>query len=139
MNDQLVPNSDNLTILVVDDNNDMREIMEELIICYGHKTESAINGQEAVKKACEKNYDLILMDIQMPVMDGFQALDALKMKNIQGPIAAVTAHSLSTDQDRCMSAGFNYFLSKPINFKIFKDLLDDLNAKKSVSIREHRH
>lgn len=126
----------NLTILVVDDNHDMREIMEEIIICYGHRSDSATNGQEAVKMAMIKKYDLILMDIQMPVMDGFQALEILKRNHVTAPVAALTAHNLTVDQVRCFAAGFDYYFSKPINFKVFKALLDSLSGQRLETYQE---
>lgn len=111
----------------------MREIFAESNLCYGHKTETAVNGLEAVEKALEKNFDLILMDIQMPVMTGFEALEILKLKQYQGPIVAITAHSITADKERCLAAGFDNYFSKPIDFKAFKELLDQLSA------RLHKH
>lgn len=129
--------STKLTILVVDDNRDMREILEELIVCYGHRSESATSGQEAIKMVLEKKYDLVMMDIQMPVMDGFQALKILKNQNVTIPIAAVTAHNLLMDQQRCFAAGFDYYFSKPMNFKIFQALLETLSGKRLEQFHEH--
>jgi CheY-like chemotaxis protein/HPt (histidine-containing phosphotransfer) domain-containing protein len=75
----------------------------------------AANGLEAVKMAEEGEFDAILMDCQMPVMDGFQATAKLREKGCQVPIIAMTANAVQGDRERCLAAGMNDYLSKPIS------------------------
>lgn len=105
-------------VLVVDDAVDNRELFCHYLHKFGiprSRIETAENGIEAVKKASKKTYDLILMDVQMPVMDGFEALRELKKRHYQGRIAAVTAHAMKGDQERCLAEGFDGYLQKPVS------------------------
>ncbi|MFR6686003.1 MAG: response regulator [Phocaeicola massiliensis] len=75
----------------------------------------ATNGEEAVSKYLECNPDIILMDIGMPVVDGYQATDAIRQLSSDIPIVAVTAFAYDEDRRKVMSRGFNGYLSKPLN------------------------
>jgi CheY-like chemotaxis protein len=79
----------------------------------------AQNGREAVAFASRERFDLILMDIQMPEMDGYEATAAIReMERQTGshtPIVAMTAHAMKSDQDRCLAAGMDDYISKPIH------------------------
>lgn len=85
------------------------------------KTEARIirakNGQEAVDIITDHGgeIDLVLMDLNMPVMDGYEALRIIKSRHPQIPVIAQTAYTLSEDRNKCMKAGFNAYISKPIN------------------------
>nr|HRO67976.1 response regulator [Pseudobdellovibrionaceae bacterium] len=83
----------------------------------GVQVDLAVNGLEATTKAVSGDYDLVLMDIQMPLMDGYQATKILKKKGVRAPILALTAHALSEEKDRCESAGCDGHLTKPIDRK----------------------
>ena len=84
----------------------------------GHETTLAANGREAVHQFASSSFDLILMDVQMPEMDGFEAVVAIRAReSLTGshiPIIALTAHAMKGDRDRCLSSGFDDYLSKPI-------------------------
>jgi CheY-like chemotaxis protein len=81
----------------------------------------ARNGQEAVQQLESESFDLVLMDVQMPEMDGLQATRAIRERErITGahlPIVAMTAYAIQGDQERCLAAGMDGYISKPINFK----------------------
>jgi CheY-like chemotaxis protein len=84
----------------------------------------AANGREAVDMAEKNKYDVIFMDIQMPVMDGFQATEIIRGKlNLTTPIIALTAKVFQEDQEKCASAGMNDFLAKPVEIKTLKQML----------------
>jgi len=104
-------------ILLVEDNEINQQLAQELLEGAGLIVNLAGNGREALKKISKKNYDAILMDIQMPVMDGYQA--CREIRQIKGlhtiPIIAMTAHALSGDREKCIEAGMNDHVSKPIS------------------------
>jgi PAS domain S-box-containing protein len=110
-------------ILVVDDAPDNRMLIELLISRLGYSADVAAGGQEAVAKALACAYDLILMDVQMPEMDGFEAVSRLRAKNYSGPIVALTAHTMKGDRERCLAGGFDGYLGKPIDRTQLKDTL----------------
>ncbi|MCW8933884.1 MAG: response regulator [Gammaproteobacteria bacterium] len=83
----------------------------------------ANNGKEALNKFSNNTYDLILMDCQMPIMDGFEATRKIRETNQQIPIIAVTANALSTDRDKCEQAGMSDYLAKPFNRQQLIDIL----------------
>jgi CheY-like chemotaxis protein len=103
-------------ILVVEDEPINREIAVELLedVC-GH-VDCAANGAEAVQMVATTSYALILMDMQMPVMDGIEATRAIRNLSSysETPIIAMTANAFSEDRERCLNAGMNDFLTKPV-------------------------
>lgn len=105
-----------LNILVVEDNPINIKFISSLFSNYNIETEIAENGKIAVAKVKENDYDLILMDIEMPEMNGYQATEVIRheLKN-QVPIIAMTAHAMAGEQEKCISLGMNDYISKPIN------------------------
>jgi two-component system, cell cycle response regulator DivK len=103
-------------ILVVEDNRDNMELMEYLLKAFGYTPKLATGGAEAVRCAREQPPDLILMDVQMPDMDGHEARDEIrKQPGLEGcTIVAVTAFAMLGDQERILAAGFDGYISKPI-------------------------
>jgi CheY-like chemotaxis protein len=116
----------NGTILVAEDGIDNQALIAAKLRETGLQLEIAPNGQIAYDKALAasnsgKPYDLILMDVQMPVMDGFTATLNLRGKGYRGPIIALTANAMDRDRSKCLSAGCNDFVTKPISMeKLFK-------------------
>lgn len=104
-------------LLLVDDNAVNRKIVSEILVKAGCHIEQAKNGEEAVQMAHNKHYDIILMDIQMPVMDGIAATQFIRQSelNSKTPVVAVTAYCLQEDREKFTKAGMQDYLSKPIS------------------------
>jgi signal transduction histidine kinase/DNA-binding NarL/FixJ family response regulator/CHASE3 domain sensor protein len=100
-------------VLVVDDGQDNRDLISAYLRFAGAAVETAADGREAVAMASENHYDLIVMDMQMPVMDGYAATQTLRSHGSVTPILALTAHAMPSDRDKCLAAGCSEFLSKP--------------------------
>jgi CheY-like chemotaxis protein len=103
-------------ILVVEDTAINRMLMDEILTQAGMVVEFAEDGQVAVAQVKARPYDLVLMDMQMPVMDGIAATVAIRQLPGMGqlPIIAMTANAMPADSDRCLASGMNDYLSKPI-------------------------
>jgi two-component system cell cycle response regulator DivK len=105
------------TILVVEDTEDNRRILRDLLGSAGYHMIEAYDGAEGVAKASEHKPDLILMDIQMPVMDGYEATRRIKadpaLKAI--PVIAVTSYALSGDEEKARTAGCDGYVAKPFS------------------------
>jgi CheY-like chemotaxis protein/nitrogen-specific signal transduction histidine kinase len=107
-----------LRILLVEDNAVNQRVALRMLEKSGHDVVLATNGQEAVKAVGEQAFDLVFMDVQMPVMDGFAATAAIrereKCTNTHQPIVAMTAYAMKGDRERCAAAGMDGYISKPI-------------------------
>ena len=102
-------------ILVVEDNVVNMMVMRSVLAKLGFESiDHALDGKEAVGKASAANFDLILMDCQMPKMDGYEATRRLREMGIGTPVVAMTAHALSGDREKCLAAGMDDYLTKPI-------------------------
>lgn len=132
-----------LSILVVDDGDTNRKLLRLLLERGGAKVWLAENGEVAVELALQVPFDAILMDMQMPIMDGYSATTRLRERGYHGEIIALTAHAMSGDREKCMQAGCSGYLSKPVDADELYRLLGNLNLKpqdstsKSSSV-EHR-
>lgn len=104
-------------VLVVEDAADNRHLIERYLSRQGAILEFAENGREGVNQALDREHDFIVMDIQMPVMDGYTAVSELRRRGYAKPILALTAHAMTDVRDRCLTAGFTDFLPKPIDSK----------------------
>jgi len=105
---------DKLKILVVDDSADNRLLMNYLLYQEGAEIDEASGGEVAVQKALTKDFDIVLMDIQMPGMDGYSALKELKNKNYPKPVIALTAHAMIEEKRKALAAGFCEHVTKPV-------------------------
>jgi len=101
-------------ILIAEDNDSNFVLMSYILKKY-YQFERAKNGQEAVELAEKNAYDLVLMDIKMPVMDGLEATKAIREKHPDLPIVALTANAFDSDRQLAVEAGCNDFLSKPVS------------------------
>lgn len=102
-------------LLVVEDSIDNQILIQAFLDQSGLDIEMAENGRIGVEKALAQPHDLVLMDIQMPEMDGFEAIRLLRQKNYKGRVVALTAHGMKGDRERCLKEGFDDFLVKPIS------------------------
>lgn len=107
-----------LHILVVEDNFVNRKVCEKILARHGCSLAFAENGKEAVDRCLEESFDLIFMDLQMPIMDGFEATLAIRRidrdRGGHTPIVALTAHAMRGDREKCLAMGMDDYLTKPI-------------------------
>jgi signal transduction histidine kinase/CheY-like chemotaxis protein len=119
-----------LRILLAEDNAVNRLLATKLLEKCGHTIVSAVNGREAIAAVTADAFDIILMDVQMPEMDGLEAAAAIrKMEILTGthvPIVALTAHAMKGDREICIAAGMDAYLSKPINPQDLFELVESL-------------
>ncbi len=112
-------------ILVVDDNEMNRSLMEHLFNEWGLAFDMAGNGLEALGRLQQNAYNLVLMDIQMPEMDGYTATRRIRTElRSQVPVIAMTAHALAGEREKCLSSGMNEYISKPINERELYELIN---------------
>jgi CheY-like chemotaxis protein len=104
-------------VLIVEDNNSNYILMTYILKKY-YQFERAKNGQEAVEKVEKDSFDIVLMDIKMPVMDGLEATKAIKAIRPELPIVALTANAFDSDRQLAMDAGCDDFLSKPVSSEL---------------------
>src|ERR1019366_10455756 len=103
-----------LSILLAEDNRVNQLLMVRLLEGRGHQVTVAGDGRVALEAAERRGFDVILMDVQMPEMDGLEATRMLRERGVRAPIIAMTAHAMQGDRDKCLSAGMNAYVSKPI-------------------------
>ena len=102
-------------VLLVDDNSDNQELIRQLLTQEGAEVDVADNGYLGIRMAMAKDYSVVLMDIQMPDLDGYETVSRLRSQGYQRPIAALTAHALSFEKEKAARYGFNDYLTKPID------------------------
>jgi CheY-like chemotaxis protein len=114
-----------LNILIVDDSEVIQDVIKLLLMSLGHTGVIVNNGEEALRCLDQRKFDLILMDVTMPVMDGLTALKLLRTKeqkqaqnNYRTPVILITGNDLPSDVERYNEAGADGFLSKPIDFQL---------------------
>ena len=116
-----------LSVLLAEDNLVNQTLATGVLKKYGHTVTLACNGREAVEIYAEGCFDVILMDVQMPILDGFAATAEIRELQRQSgqvtPIIAMTAHAINGDRERCIDAGMDEYLSKPIRAKQLADML----------------
>jgi CheY-like chemotaxis protein len=109
-----------------------RELIRLLLERAGLQVEEAENGLEGLKKAVETPYDVILMDVNMPVMDGFTAARKMRKNRLKTPIVALTANAMKGFEKEVLEAGYSEYLTKPIEFDPFMKLMAELVGGKQV-------
>ncbi len=112
-----------MKILLVEDSPDNQFLIQKMLVKTGAQILTVNDGSEGIKAALAHQYDVILMDIQMPVMDGHEAVRTLRAKGYSRPIVALTAHAMKEERERAVLSGFSHFLTKPIHRKNLIDLL----------------
>ncbi|MFG0267152.1 MAG: PAS domain S-box protein [Rhodopirellula sp. JB055] len=116
-------------ILVVDDRRDIRYLAQHFIEKAGGNVVTATNGKEAIDIICgeaDSNVDLIVMDMQMPVMDGYEAATELRRRGCELPIVALTANAMKSDRDECLAAGCTDYTTKPLDSQKLIAMIDRL-------------
>ncbi len=143
--DNLKEKRNNYKILIAEDNVVNQKVVLRMLTELGFDVEAVCNGKDAVEKIKNNNFNAVLMDVQMPEMDGFAATKMIRnledsRKNI--PVIAITAHALKGDKEKCLEAGMNDYITKPINAKQLSKVLDSwvnlpvgLKAKKQVEVK----
>lgn len=123
-------------VLLVEDNEVNRELAEEMLCIAGLTVEVAKNGREAVDCVGRNSYDLVLMDCQMPVMDGYEATRLIRadQRFAQLPIIAMTANALAADRERCIATGMNDHIAKPIDVELLYSTLAHWLGKPCTTI-----
>ncbi len=126
---EIVKSNDKKLILVVDDNQINQRISKFHLQKMGFDVELASDGQEALQKYCANNYDLIVLDIQMPVMDGYQVAKAIRdVENNTArhtPIIALTANAMKGDKEKYINAGMDDYISKPFTLETFSKVINN--------------
>jgi len=113
------------SILIVEDNIINQKVASRMLETAGFNVTLANNGSEALERFAEVSPDLVLMDLQMPVMDGFEATTVLRQREtltgVHTPIVALTANAMKGDREKCLEHGMDGYVAKPINRQILMD------------------
>jgi CheY-like chemotaxis protein len=120
------------SILLVEDHPINQQLAKTLLARLGHQVTIASDGAQGVRAANEQKYDLILMDVQMPVMNGFEATKSIRAgagPNVLTPIVALTANAMQSDKDACFESGMDDFLTKPYSKT---DLMEALHRQMNI-------
>lgn len=122
------------TILVVEDNELNRQLMVDLLGHYGYEVLEASNGVQALLLARRHHIDLILMDMQMPIMSGFEAVKMLRTdeKTAGMKIVAVTSFALAEEKERILETGVDEFITKPIDTREFPKIIERVLDRKAT-------
>jgi len=130
-------------VLLVEDNPVNREVALSMLENLGCRVEMAADGLEAVEAASGTRFDLILMDCQMPRMDGYQATELIRQNEripcreaVRTPIVALTAHAMQGDRQQCLLAGMDDYLTKPFTQGQLSELLERWLKRKGASDQE---
>lgn len=114
------------TILIAEDNDLNRELLRELLQAHGYDVSEAVNGRQAIDLMRKVRPDVVLLDLNMPVLDGFATLKQIRQDRslFSLPVMAVTASAMRGDREKVLEAGFDSYLSKPIDSNILYQELD---------------
>lgn len=115
LDDEFLTSFNPISILLVDDNELNQKLIGQMLINYGFEVITAVNGLEALCIMEQKHFDLVLMDMQMPWMDGYETTLRIRKNPTYSdiPVIAITANSLTSDRDKCLASGCNSYLAKP--------------------------
>ncbi len=112
--------------LIVEDNPINMELVLEILTSYGISADEAVNGEEAVAMVEKETYDLVLMDIELPGMDGVDATKIIKSRHKNLPVLALTSYAMKGDRERFLAAGFDDYIAKPIDVNCFFEVINKL-------------
>ncbi len=127
-----------LHILVAEDNRANQQIILSILRKMGHAAKAVTNGQDAIRALKTSHYDLVLMDIQMPEMDGMAATALIRAPQSQVrdhniPIIALTAYAMTGDREKCLAAGMNGYITKPISMEMIADIIAKIGTPGRIS------
>jgi CheY-like chemotaxis protein/anti-sigma regulatory factor (Ser/Thr protein kinase) len=130
-----------LHVLVVEDNTVNQRLASRLLERRGHRVTVTANGREAVEALANQTFDLVLMDLQMPKMDGFEATAVIREREMHDgghiPIIALTANAMKGDRERCLAARMDGYLSKPIVPQELDEILETYLARRIETVQVH--
>ncbi len=122
-------------VLLVEDNKVNQMVANKMLTGMGLTVDLAEDGAKALAALAEKRYDLVLMDCQMPVLDGYQATRAFRSREPQGekrlPIIAMTANAMEGDRQKCLEAGMDDYIAKPVKKELLRKLMGQWLARSS--------
>ncbi|NEP42854.1 MAG: response regulator [Okeania sp. SIO2H7] len=122
-------------ILLVEDNEMNRDMLSRRLKRKGYEVFIAVDGAEGVEMSVSKEPDLILMDMSLPVLDGWQATTQIKanLETQDIPVIAMTAHAMAGDREKCLAAGCDEYDTKPVEFPRLLDKIQKLLSKKAAT------
>jgi len=123
-----------LHLLLAEDNPVNAKLATRLLEKRGHSVTVVTNGRQAVEAVAQDRFDAVLMDVQMPEMDGLEATAAIRAQERESgghlPIVAMTAHAMKEDKERCLAAGMDGYISKPIKAQRLFEVIEELGVEK---------
>lgn len=122
-----------IKVLVAEDNEVNQKVQKAILKKLGYEVKMVNNGREAVEAVRIENFDVILMDMQMPEMDGLTSTRMIRSEQYHTPIIALTANAVKEEKEKCLDAGMNDFVSKPFNTKILNDVILKLVKNKDAA------
>lgn len=128
-----------IKLLVADDHDDLRSALELLLVDAGAKVETAGDGLEALDRATRKRFDLVLLDVEMPGLDGLTVAAQLRDRGKATPIIAVTAHALREERERCFAAGCSGVVTKPFDMRVLISEIRNQLMRAKPARAGHRH
>ena len=124
-------------ILVADDTIENQILIKMFLLKSGAEITNASNGEEALIETTKTPFDIILMDMQMPLIDGYEATKQLRLKGFNNPIVAMTGYSMKEDKEKCLQSGCNFYLSKPFSKQALTNTLTEAMISLKLSLKDN--
>ena len=126
-------NKSRIRILIAEDNSMNQRLIRHLLKSRGYNFDLVFNGVQAIESLKKQSYDMVLMDIQMPEMDGYSATRQIREElKLKIPVIAMTAHAMSGEKEKCIKSGMNDYISKPIDEEILFDIIQKYSGPASI-------